>query len=496
MNKSITVCLLVLLTITASFAQSSCDSSALQFSADLGNRTEWNHYWERCVGSGHAWLGTRSDWRDALKIAREKLGFERVRMHGVFDDDMNVYNEGPNGEAIYQWYNVDQVYDYIVSLGMAPYVELSFMPSAMASGNATVFHYKANITPPKDYSLWADLIVNFLEHIIERYGMETVKQWQFEVWNEFNCGFWSGNQTEYFQLFKTTSDAVKSVSQQLMVGGPATCQSQWIPETLEFVKDNNVALDFISTHEYPTDIRPVTRNVMYQVLTKSRDIVGPQMPLFYSEYNDGLYAQSLHDNVYASAFAVFNIIDVYGIADIFSWWTFSDVFEEQGQQSTLFNEGFGLQTIYNIPKPSFKAFELLHETGDERATVTGDINHPTAGVLVTHRHGEIMVLAYNHNIPGAPITEETICITLNNIPSTHHDDATLRRIDEYNCNPIATWEQMGSPNYPSIKELEQLYQSAEFNETSISFTKISSTSIQFQLPIPVQGVAAIKIRYD
>ncbi|EFA85113.1 beta-xylosidase-like protein [Heterostelium album PN500] len=469
-------------------------AQSVQFQADISNRTEWDHYWERCVGSGHAWLGTRQDWRDALKIAREKLGFERVRFHGIFDDDMNIYNVDSNGTAIYNWYNLDYVYDYIVSLGMAPYVELSFMPTAMASGNATIFHYKGNITPPKDYSLWADLITNFLEHYIGRYGLDIVKGWFFETWNEPNCGFWSGTIPEYFQLLQVTSDAVKAVHPDLMVGGPATCQSQYLPETLEFVKANNVALDFISTHEYPTDIEPVTRNVMFNVLTKSRDIVGPDMPLIYSEYNDGLYAQSMHDNIYASAFAVFNIIDVYGIADIFSWWTFSDVFEEQGQQSQIFNQGFGLQTIYNIPKPSFKAFELLHETGDERASVTGDINHPTAGILVTHRHDEIMVLVYNHNIPGAPISTETISITLDNVPSTRQAQATLRRIDEYNCNPYATWQEMGSPWYPTEKQLEQLYLSASFNETSISYTQSSATSIQFQLPIPPQGVAAIKLK--
>jgi xylan 1,4-beta-xylosidase len=460
----------------------------IQYNADLKKTTKWEHYWERCVGSGHALLGTRQDWRDALKIAHDKLGFERVRFHGIFDDEMNVYHNGPN----YSFYNVDQVYDYLVSIGMSPIVELGFMPSDMASGNKTIFYYKGNITPPKDYTLWHNLIVTFVKHLIDRYGMDRVSKWHFEIWNEPNCGFWSGSQTEYFHLLQVTSAAIKSVSKNLSVGGPATCQSAWIPETLKFIKENNVSLDFISTHEYPTDKGP-KRNTMFQVLTKSREMVGNTMPLFYTEYNDGLFAHSLHDTIYASAFAIFNIIDVYGIADIFAWWTFSDVFEEGGQQSVPFNQGYGLQTIYNIPKPSFKAFELLHETGDERAHVDGP-NHPTVGTLVTKGKQEIMVIVYNHNVPNALIQTNTVSITLNNVPSTIKD-ANIRRIDEHNSNPIVLWQQMGSPTYPSQKQIQQLHSSAEFITNPIQYKTLTNNSIQFQIDIPPQGIAAIKFKY-
>eukprot|EP01132_Coremiostelium_polycephalum_P002860 gene2860-3554_t len=487
MNK---ISILLVLSLIASI---SLGQNTVQFSADVSNTNDWEHYWERSVGSGHAWLGTRQDWREALQIAREKLGFERVRFHGVFDDDMNVYQEGPNGEAVYSWYNVDYVYDYIVSLGMQPIVELSFMPSQMASGNATIFHYKGNITPPKNYTLWNNLITNFMQHLIDRYGMDEISTWFFEVWNEPNCGFWTGTQSQYYQLLQETFNAIKSVSPLLNVGGPATCQSQWLNDTLAFTEQAGFKLDFISTHEYPTDIQPLTRGVMKNVLTNSRSIVGPDMPLFYTEFNDGLFAQSLHDNTYASAFAVFNIIDCYGIADIFSWWTFTDVFEEGGQQSVPFNQGFGLQTIYNIPKPSFKAFELLHETSNKAAVVSG--SHPTAGVLVTVSNKETMVIVYNHNIPDAPIQTETVTVQLNNLQSTNFKSSTIRRIDDDNCNPIATWQQLGSPTYPTPSQIKTILASAEFNEQSYPFKTIDNNTIQLVVDVPPQGVAAFKLKY-
>jgi len=108
---------------------------------------------------------------------------------------------------------------------MKPLVELSFMPSLLASGNQTWSHYEANVTPPTSYSQWADLIGAFIKHLIQRYGLQEILTWSFEVWNEPNCcpvTFWSGGESEYFKLFEYTSRAAKAVHPGIRVGGPAT----------------------------------------------------------------------------------------------------------------------------------------------------------------------------------------------------------------------------------------------------------------------------------
>ncbi len=75
---------------------------------------------------------------------------------------------------------------------MKPFVELSFMPRALASGDKTVFHYRGNVTVPRDYRQWT-LIRTLVAHWVERYGLSEVKQWFFEVWNEPNIkALWSG----------------------------------------------------------------------------------------------------------------------------------------------------------------------------------------------------------------------------------------------------------------------------------------------------------------
>jgi len=463
---------------------------AASFVVDMSNSSSFDHFWEGCVGSGHAALALRDDWRRQLKHAHDKLGMQRVRFHGIFDDDLSAY-QNESGVAVYSWYNQDQIYDFLLSIGMQPYVELSFMPDDMASGDETIFHYKGNITPPKRMSDWYDMLVNFAQHLIERYGIEEIRSWYFETWNEPNCGFFNGTQQQYFDLLNATVSALKSVDSELQVGGPATCQSAWIPETLQYVSNNSVPIDFISTHQYPTDVVPLTRDALKIAMSKSREAVGPDMTLIYSETNDGLFEYQLHDTIYASAFAVFNMIDLQGIADIVSWWSFSDIFEEGGFNSAPFSRNYGLQALYDIEKPAFKAFELLHEAGDVQYEVKG--SHPTAGLIVTQNDEGYQILMYNHNIPNASIEIVDMTVTLQGMDAGAQYNTTIRRIDEENCNPIAVWFELDMPMYPTQDQIELMQEASRFNAQPIEYTLSNDGDMTFNVILPIQGVAAIKV---
>ena len=155
---------------------------------------------------------------------------------------------------LYSFFNADQIFDFLLSIGMRPFVELSFMPTALSSGDQTVFHYRANVTPPRDYAQWSVLIRKLVGHWVERYGLGEVRRWFFEVWNEPNLtAFGSGKQSDYFELYRYTVEAIKSVDAELQVGGPATAANAWIEDFSDFCHKNQLAVDFISTHHYPTD---------------------------------------------------------------------------------------------------------------------------------------------------------------------------------------------------------------------------------------------------
>src|SRR5665213_2021259 len=165
--------------------------STVKFSSDLSVAGEpLPHFWEHTVGSGHAPLALRADWQTQLRRCHVELGFRHVRFHDILSDDMGTLMD-ENNRLLHSFFNADQICDYLLSIGMKPFVELSFMPSTLASGDTTVFHYEANVTPPKDDEAWANFIGRLVLHWVRRYGIDEVASWYFEVWNEPNLeAFW------------------------------------------------------------------------------------------------------------------------------------------------------------------------------------------------------------------------------------------------------------------------------------------------------------------
>src|ERR687884_2363138 len=129
--------------------------------------TPLTHFWEHTVGSDHAPVALRADWREQLRRCRDELGFRHVRFHGLLCDDVGTLVSWKD-ELVYSFFNADQIWDYLLSIGMRPFVELSFMPRALASGEETVFSYRANVTPPRNYRAWGILVGKLVSHWVKR----------------------------------------------------------------------------------------------------------------------------------------------------------------------------------------------------------------------------------------------------------------------------------------------------------------------------------------
>jgi xylan 1,4-beta-xylosidase len=449
---------------------------AIEFTLDPNRAgTPFPHYWEQCVGSCHAVMALRADWRAQLEKCHRELGFQYVRFHGLLNDEMSVMTKDRAGDQRTSFFNIDSIFDFLLSIGMKPFVELGFMPAALASGTATCFHYRANVTPPADYEQWAGLIQALTHHLVQRYGLAEVRTWFFEVWNEPNLTyFWAGTQAEYVSLYEHTARAIKSVDSQLRVGGPATSVNAWIPDLLAFCRQSGAALDFVSTHHYPTD-DPLWKNssltmeeffqkfaqeygkyergILRKMTVRARAEAG-SLPLYYTEWNtSAIIPDAQHDEPYAAALVAKTIVDNDGLVDGYSFWTFSDLFEENGQFSQPFHGGFGLQTIHGIPKPTYRVFEMMHHLGDQRIPVEGGAGSTVE--LLAVRDGEnLRVLAYNHDIPGSDLRTEDVALTLKGAAPAQ--PVTIARIDSAHANPKQKWIDLGSPAYPDREELAQI----------------------------------------
>ncbi len=188
--------------------------------------------WKSTIATGHASLLLRADLQHHLANLQRDIGFRYCRFHGIFQDDMAVVTRRKDGSLAFRWAQVDKVFDALQQLGLRPRVELSSMPIALASGAATVFDWGFNITPPRDYAEWGQLVGAFARHCLDRYGLEEIAQWYFEVWNEPNIDFWAGSQGDYWKLYDVSAAALKAVSPRLRVGGPVSARAAWISEMI------------------------------------------------------------------------------------------------------------------------------------------------------------------------------------------------------------------------------------------------------------------------
>ncbi len=381
----------------------------------------FNPMFRKCIGAGRANEGLRADWQRQLAYVKEKCGFEYIRMHGLLTDDMGVYKEDGKGNPEYNFHYIDVLYDYILDIGMKPFVELGFMPEALASGRKTIFWWKGNVTPPKDYVKWEELIRRLVLHFTLRYGADEVKSWYFEVWNEPNLdGFWSGTREEYFKLYEYSVRAIKSVNNEYRVGGPATAGAAWVPEMIEFCAHNALPLDFISTHSYGVrqgyldefgNMGTVLDNnewsVSGDILNSRKQISGSAMPdleLHYTEWSSSYTpADPIHDSYHQAAYVLEKIKQVGNAADSMSYWVFTDIFEEIGPRFTPFHGGFGLLNYQSINKPAFYAYSFLNELQG-----TELLNADASSWACKDSVGNIRVLFWDftHTHPGDSVNNQ------------------------------------------------------------------------------------------
>ncbi|MRR23246.1 glycoside hydrolase, partial [bacterium] len=464
-----------------------------------------NTMFKECIGAGRANEGLRADWQQQLAMVREECGFRYIRMHGLLTDDMGVYREDEKGNPQYNYQYIDVLYDYILEIGMKPFVELGFMPWALASGDRTIFWWRGNITPPKDWDRWADLIRNLTEHFTERYGAEEVKTWYFEVWNEPNLkdGFWAGTMEDYFKLYRFAAEAIKSVNPEYKVGGPATAGAAWVPEMITFCDTAGIPIDFISTHSYGVrqgylDETGTSGTILDQnrwavsgdVLNSRKQIsesVIPGLELHYTEWSSSYTpADPVHDSYHQAPYILEKLKQVGDAANSMSYWVFTDIFEEAGPWFTPFHGGFGLLNYQGIKKPAFHAYSFLNRLGE-----TELVNTDSSSWACKSAPGNFQVLLwdYTYTHPGDSVLNQMYYIR--DLPSKPRGKVSVEianvppgkyRLEIYRTgyrvnDPYTAYLSMGRPDQLTMQQVEILKQKSSGAPVAVEIIKIDRKGI-------------------
>ena len=502
----------------AATAGAAVHSFAVQFSAAQASREQtadlteaieidpnaavhrFPHFWEKMFGSGRAILSLREDYGNDLRAVKRVTGFEYVRFHAIFHDEVGLYDEDAHGNPVYNFSYVDQIYDGLLKNQIRPFVELSFMPRKLSSDPDALqaFWYKPNVAAPKDWSRWERLIETFTRHLVERYGEKEAAEWYFEVWNEPNIDFWRGDPKEstYYELYDHAARAIKRVSQRLRVGGPATAQAAWVDRFLAHCKQENVPVDFVSSHAYGNDKsenvfgtpEPIPRDKMVcravkKVHEQIAESAYPHLPLMWTEFNaDYGNHTEITDSAFMGPYLADTIRQCDGLAEAMSYWTFSDVFEEQGAVKTPFYGGFGLIAERGIPKPAFHAFALLHRLGPTRLDAASE------SLLVTRRQdGSLVIAVWNLFLPEETGTLKTVTLHFRGLPRGATARVTI--VDNEHGSPLPAFNKMGRPRFPTPAQIAELRQAAALPASeSRRMTKDSLT-----LTLEPEALALIEI---
>ena len=466
-STRIIACLLLTLVV---FVLSAAAQEIVEIDAKASG-TSFPHFWEQMFGSGRAILTLRESYRDDLRAVKRVTDFRYVRFHAILHDEVGLYNEDEHGEAFYNFAYVDQIYDGLLRNGVRPMVEISFMPKKLAFNPDALhpFWYKQNVSPPKSMEKWDALMTAFGQHLVERYGIDEVSQWYFEVWNEPNIDFWGGvpRPKSYFELYAHTARDLKAVSPRLRVGGPATAAADWVTDFLRFAVENRVSVDFVSTHGYADDTVedlfgtheeiPMDDRVCRAIAKVRGEIKSssmPTLPLFWSEWNVQGMLES-RDTIFVGPALANTVRECDGLVDMLSFWTFSDVFEEGGPIPQPFAGQFGLRAKGGINKPSYYAFALLHRLGNERLSI------PSTNVIATRTaDGSVAVAAWNLVDPDQKGTTRQISLVFRGLPSSAN--VTIERVDEDHGNVLKQYAAMGKPIDPTFVQVEQLNRETAF----------------------------------
>jgi xylan 1,4-beta-xylosidase len=478
------------------------------------------------VGAGRANEGLRVDWLDQLSTVQQEIGFRYIRMHGVLDDDMGVYSEDKQGNPVFNFQYVDVLYDHLLKLHIRPFVELSFMPSMLASGKETVFWWRGNITPPKDPVRWHNLISAFTRHMVERYGESEVEQWYFEVWNEPDLRhlFFSGSMEDYLDLYRNTAMAVKEACSTCRVGGPADAGSFTFEKGFEDYLGSHpeIPADFISAHTYgvtkgflDTDGSAGTildpsagavvgrmRHSRQMLLASSR----PGLELHFSEWSSSYTPTDfLHDQYGQASFILDKIRNAGASVDSMSYWTFTDIFEELGPPTKPFHGGFGLLNLQGIRKPSFFAYKFLSALGEEDLA-TEDSKGPTLQSWVTRRKdGSIQMLVWDYSPQVPPTGQTDQSFYRKEVPATPmgamrcvishlgngNYSETVYRVGYKKNDAYTAYLRMGAPSSLSPQQVDILNSKANGNPESRASIRVLSNTYTRDLPFRSNDVLLV-----
>ena len=393
-------------------------SSSARFSAKAELRA-LRHTWRTMTGVGSARDLLFADVQDMIRRMQRDIGFSYIKFGGIFSDELRVYSQDEQGKAVYNFTYVDKIFDFLLSVGLKPMLQLSFMPQLLAKEPDRRL-FNALVSEPKRNEDWAALVEALIKHLLSRYGQAELEGWLFSVWQQPDTphsmyGF--SSDAAFYEFYRATWQAVKRCSPKLRMGTPPTFYIargeyiNWYIPFLTWCREKGCMPDFLNFHFYDTSLSDSSsgqelfgfvtsmtlgenpeglQNFVTQVVNEAHSEQIENLPIYLSEWNNSPSQQDLlNDTCYKSCYITKSILENYDRIDSFGYWSLTDWMGEAPLPKELFFGGLGLFTVNGLPKASYYAFTLLRKLGD---TLIGK----GEGWFATRHGSTYRVLLYNY----------------------------------------------------------------------------------------------------
>ncbi|MDO4269469.1 MAG: helix-turn-helix domain-containing protein [Eubacteriales bacterium] len=377
--------------------------------------------WRRLVNIGYARDGLTGAVQEQLRRAKNEIGFTDLRFHGIFDDDMHIYQQNADGSPWFNFTYADLLFDFILSVGLTPYVELGFVPSKLAREPYRMFERCSMACMYSDQSRWQALVQAVIAHWIERYGLDQVVSWRFTIqsFNYTQLADIPFFYEDYCEMFEVTYRTLKALDPRLRLGGPGgftsvTLAPDGARRFLTDMQARGCPPDFLTAQCYPhenivqdSEFMDFTASQVStpSVLSKDEDFIAHFLRDFHAladelglggrelvleECNSTLWQRDLSgDTCYKAAWLTKNMLENCNEADMIGYWLLTDFIEEWLAPGGVFHGGYGLFTAGGIPKAGYQALRLLNHAGAEQIAA-GE------GWFVSRSGGEIQLFLYHY----------------------------------------------------------------------------------------------------
>lgn len=379
-----------------------------ELSAHVRDGKPFHRFWEVMINGCTIRDLMRAEMQEHILMLWKELHFTHVRIWDLYAPELMLFRD--NSKERLNFSRIDSVLDFLHHHKIKPYIELGAKPHILLRNVDDYLIYeerKHMFSTSEEYGRFID---QFVTHCANRYGIEEVEQWYFELWMDTGME----DVESYLDAFDEVYSNIKAVSPNIRVGGPGLSEESAVrlPEILKGWEGRINKPDYISIYAYPyippsehakqeprVNDRAQGSNYINVLLDENRQLLWDaglwKTELHLSEWNFTISSRNIiNDSIFKGAYIVKNMLSMIGKTDVVGYWFGTDLFSEFYDSEHLLNGSGGLISKDRICKPAYYGMYFFNRLDRYLLAYNED------AIMSTNRRGNYTIVCHNYKHPS------------------------------------------------------------------------------------------------